>query len=211
MRLGLRLLMTAAALQGCGASHLAVDAGDAAASDATNSTASSDSGHPGIVAPLDASNSTPEGGDIPCADAGPFFFRIAGDGPDETWQFECGNAPWTFPVAFRQFEGEGDGEGRETAAACGTLDAGTLAVSVGAFLVTAGTSDGGFVAYTDATGRAWSGQGEVTFDQWGAVGTAVEGSFAALVVLGAHSDAGATLSLSGSFRVCHAYDGEPAP
>ena len=51
----------------------------------------------------------------------------------------------------------------------------------------------------------------MTFNEWGPVGTVVEGSYAVPVTLAAHPDAGPVLSLSGSCRVCHAYDGAPAP
>jgi hypothetical protein len=187
---------------------------DAAASDATNSSApvaTFDSGPIQILAPPDASNPAPKGSDNPCGDAGPLFFQIAGDGPEETWRVECATPPWTLPIAFRQFGGEGDGVGHETAAACGSLDAGAFVISVSAFQRTAGTSDAGLVAYKDATGRAWSGQGEVTFNEWGPIGTVAEGTYAVSVALVAHPDAGPTLSLSGSFRVCHAYDAPQAP
>ena len=93
-----------------------------------------------------------------------------------------------------------------TAALWGSLDAGAFVISVSAFQRTAGTSDAGLVAYNDATGHARSGQGEVTFNEWGPIGTVLEGTYAVPLALVAHPDAGPTLSLSGSFRVCHAYD-----
>jgi hypothetical protein len=205
--------MAAATLQGCGGTEHASEAGDAASEAAVESTAPTDTLDAGgfQLGPSDASDFVPEASADPCGDAGPFFFQITGDGPDKTWDVECGYSPWNVPVAFRGFGGEGDGVGHETAAACASFDAGASLISVSAYQRSAGTSDAGLIAYSDATGRAWSGQGTVTFNEWGPIGTVVDGTYTVPVSLVAHPDAGSTLSLSGSFRVCHAFDGEPAP
>src|ERR1700729_1612752 len=107
MGVGWRLVMTAAALQGCGGTSLASEAGDAAsdaAGDSTAPVATLDAG--GFqIGPSDASDIAPETRGDPCGDAGPFFFEIAGDGPEKTWDVECGYSPWNLPVAFRAFAG----------------------------------------------------------------------------------------------------------
>ena len=124
---------------------------------------------------------------------------------------ECGYSPWSIPVAFRQYAGEGDSVGHETAAACASFDAGASVIAVSIYQSSAGTSDGGLISYSDATGRTWTGQATVTFNEWGPIGTVVEGTYGGPVGLVAHPDAGPTFSLSGSFRVCHAFDGLQAP
>jgi hypothetical protein len=99
----------------------------------------------------------------------------------------------------------------ETAAACASFDGGAYVISVSAYQRSGGTSDAGLIAYSDETGRAWNGQGTVTFNEWGPVGTVVEGTYVAPLALVGQPDAGSTLSLSGSFRVCDAFDGQVAP
>ncbi len=205
--------MAAAALQGCGGTERASEDGDAASEAAGDPTSPVDPLDAGgfQFGSSDASDIAPEASANPCGDAGPFFFQITGDGPDRTWDVECGYSAWNVAVAFRGFGGEGDGVGHETAAACASFDAGVSLIGVSAYQRSAGSSDAGLIAYSDSTGRAWSGQGAVTFNEWGPIGTVVEGTYNAPVTLVAHPDAGITLSLSGSFRVCHAFDGEPAP
>jgi hypothetical protein len=213
MGFGWRLVLAAAALQGCGGTQLGSGAVDAASEAAGDSTVPVDTlDADGFqLGSSDASVFAPEASAEPCGDAGPFFFEITGDGPDKTWNAECGYSRWNFPVAFREFGGEGDGVGHETAAACASFDAGASVIAVSAYQRSAGTSDTGLIGYSDPMGRKWSGQGAVTFNEWGPVGTVVEGTYNVPVILVAHPDAGPTLSLSGSFRVCHAYDGEQAP
>jgi len=208
-----RLALLAVSVSACGVAEIAGRSGDASApsGDATFPVEPLDA-NSFFIEPPDASDDALEASP-PCAaaDGGPLFFRIQGDGPDQTWNVECGSPAYSVPVAFRAFQGEGDSVGSEFVAACASLEASAPGILVSAYGRGAGTTDAGILTYHDGQGRGWTGQGVVTLDEWGPVGTVVEGTYAGRVTLLAQPDAGLPLTLSGSFRVCHAYDGQVAP
>ena len=145
--------------------------------------------------------------------------RGDGDGPSRTFRAGCELA--TVPFGGHLFVGgEGDGTGVGVIAGCAVerpLDAtspGPLSVSVTSVLSAVGDTDAATIAYDDSQGRGWSGPATLRITQWSPVGGAIEGSYlgSATQVGDAGSDGGsATLTLGGTFRVCHAFDGVPAP
>jgi hypothetical protein len=148
------------------------------------------------------------GASDPCADGGPFFFRIDGDGPTQTFETGgrspppyCSLEAFRYPIGAHLACGEGCG-GDEAVWACATADGGARTIF----------GDMSSFQYVDANGHTWLGPASVTYSApWSAIGTPVEGTFTAPLILASAPDSGATLTLSGSFRVCHAYDSPPAP
>jgi hypothetical protein len=69
-----------------------------------------------------------------------------------------------------------------------------------------GTDTTTLAAYTDKNGTMWqtATTGTMTVTSYGKPGAAIDGTFAVTVV--PNADAGAGLSLSGSFHVCHRPD-----
>lgn len=146
--------------------------------------------------------------DSPCADGGPFFVRVEGDGPPQTLSLgglgtppQCDEAALGYPVGAILSCGEGCG-GNYAVWACATTDGGASTFF----------ADVDAVRYVDALGRLWTGDGSVTYSTpWGPIGTAIEGSYSVALALASAADGGSTLTLNGAFRVCHAFDAPPAP
>jgi hypothetical protein len=115
--------------------------------------------------------------------------------------------------SFAEREGDSTGEGVITG--CDVADSlnsnlpAPSSISVTSRLAGAGDTDAAAIAYNDARGRAWSGSATLHITRWSPIGGTIEGSYAGTTAIA--GDAGGTLALGGSFRVCHALDGAPAP
>jgi hypothetical protein len=150
----------------------------------------------------------------PCADAGSLFVEVAGDGPPQTYAAGCELA--MVPYGGHVYSGgEGDSTGEGVISGCAVAHSlnsnlpAPSSISVTSSLAAAGDTDSAVIAYNDARGRAWSGSATLHITRWSAIGATIEGSYAGTTAIA--GDAGAPLALSGSFRVCHAFDGSPAP
>jgi hypothetical protein len=151
-----------------------------------------------FAAPPDASSPSP------CADAGDLFVEVTGDGPVQTYQAGCAYS--TVPYGGSQFVG-GEGSSAQQSVVTGCAPPSTLTIA--SWLLDAGDTDAATLMYDDRDGGTWRGSGTLHIARWSPVGSALEGSYSGLVA--ALADGGPSLGLSGSFRVCHAYDGPPAP
>jgi hypothetical protein len=154
----------------------------------------------------------------PCADAGDLFIEVAGDGPMQTYRGGCQFAAIPFGGhVYAGGEGDSVGEGAVTACVGATLSvrpAQPWFVYLSSPLSDVGDTDAAALMYDDADGRRWIGTAALHVAQWSAVGGTIEGSYSgtATVDAGASPDGGAPrLGLTGNFRVCHAFDGPPAP
>jgi hypothetical protein len=190
--------------------------------------ANADGGHGGIAASEGGSSSDgatgewggaflagePDAGAPPCADAGSLFVEVTGDGPTQTYAAGCELA--MVPYGGHIYSGgEGDGTGEGVIIGCAVARSlnnnlpAPSSISVTSGLAAAGDTDAAAIAYNDARGRAWLGSSATLhITQWSPVGGTIEGSYAGTAITG---DAGAPLALGGTFRVCHAFDGLPAP
>jgi hypothetical protein len=189
---------------------------------------STDGGHGGIAATEGGSSSngaTGEGGGAflageldagspPCADAGSLFVEVMGDGPTQTYAAGCELA--MVPYGGHVYSGgEGDSTGEGLISGCAVAHSlnsnlpAPSSISVTSSLAAAGDIDAAAIAYNDARGRAWLGSATLHITQWSPVGGTIEGSYAGTTAIA--GDAGGPLALGGSFRVCHAFDGSPAP
>jgi hypothetical protein len=150
----------------------------------------------------------------PCADAGSLFVEVTGDGPMQAYAAGCELA--MVPYGGHVYSGgEGDSTGEGLLSGCAVAVAlnstlpGPSSISVTSSLAAAGDTDAAAIAYNDARGRAWLGSATLHITQWSPVGGTIKGSYAGTAAIA--GDAGSSLALGGSFRVCHAFDGSPAP
>ena len=155
-----------------------------------------------------------DAGAPPCADAGRLFVEVTGDGPTQTYAAGCELA--VVPYGGHVYSGgEGDSTGEGVIGGCAVAHSLNSnlpvpsSISVTSSLAAAGATDAAAIAYNDARGRAWSGSATLHITQWSPVGGTIEGSYAGTAAIA--GDAGGALTLGGSFRVCHAFDGSPAP
>jgi hypothetical protein len=151
-----------------------------------------------FASPPDASNPSP------CAGAGDVFVEVTGDGPMQTYQAGCAYS--TVPYGGSQFIG-GEGSSTQQSVVTGCAPPSTLTIT--SWLLDAGDTDAATLVYDNRDGGAWRGSGTLHIARWPPVGGALEGSYNGLVA--PLADGGASLGLSGTFRVCHAFDGPPAP
>jgi len=87
---------------------------------------------------------------------------------------------------------------------CATADSGSQGLRLVADKADAPSTYPGSVLYRDAQAQEWAdmgGSAKITFDNIGAVGDVIEGSYVATVYHGA-----GVMDLKGSFRVCHVED-----
>jgi hypothetical protein len=189
---------------------------------------SRDGGHGGIAASEGGSSSDGATGEAdgafleveldagapPCADAGSLFVEVTGDGPPQTYVAGCELA--MVPYGGHVYSGgEGDSMGESLIGGCAVAHSlnsnlpAPSSISVTSSLAAAGDTDAAAIAYNDARGRAWLGSATLHITRWSPVGGTIEGSYAGTTAIA--SDAGGPLALGGTFRVCHAFDGSPAP
>jgi hypothetical protein len=142
------------------------------------------------------------GGAFMCAEPdAAYFIELEGDGAPQNLDSGCNQAmPWGH---FFESPAGGGGLGIH---ACLTGTTVNLRLDTGLMMV--GTDSMAYANYTDASGVDWhpGAPGTMKVTAYGAVGGAIEGTFALNVEPWPADGGGAPLSLSGAFYVCHRPD-----
>jgi hypothetical protein len=201
---------------GCGhaaATGAATDASGAGSGDAADTGLVAEAGAAQADSPLEDTGTGSDAADMDagtCAAGGDYFVEVRiGDGGTQALEAGCvlcggpGAGSWSVPSGGLNF-----GHLFAYVTGCASQAARSRSICINA-QAQMPASTGSKVIYHDGDGGIFtSTNGDLQVTAWtdpnGQLGGTIGGQYSATVV--AQDDSGATLQLSGAFRVCHAYD-----